>query len=105
MKEFSGGGVGEGKRSIEKDDYFFDKLSKWSDDKPNVTPVRGDWREVIPKDKAYDGILLDTWNNEEEKQHTINLFKTLKSHVKPGSIFVCATRNIFNKELYILLIY
>ena len=66
-----------------------------------LIPIKGDWIKDIPKDKVYDGILLDTWNNEEEKHHTINLFETLKSHIKPGSIFVCATRNIFDKKLYI----
>ena len=86
---------------IEKENYFFDKLTRWAKDKPNVTPIRGDWREVIPKDKTYDGILLDTWNNEEEKEYKISLFNILKSHTKTGTIFVCATTNIFDKELYI----
>tara|TARA_R110000824_G_scaffold377604_1_gene568930 strand:- start:1075 stop:1662 length:588 start_codon:yes stop_codon:yes gene_type:complete len=86
---------------IEKENYFFAQLTTWAKDKPNVIPIKGDWAEAIPPHKTYDAVLLDTWNNEEEKGQKINLFNTLKSHTKPGTIFVCATTNIFEKELYI----
>jgi len=84
---------------LEIDDYFFDKLKEWSIDKPNVKPIKGDWLTQIPEGKKYDGIFLDLWNCCEEYQ--LDLHKIIKKHSKSGTIFVCATVPIFDKELFI----
>jgi predicted O-methyltransferase YrrM len=49
---------------IEINDQIFERLLEWAKDKPNVIPIKGDWFNSIPKDKKYDGIMHDTW---EEK--------------------------------------
>ena len=87
---------------IEIDKYFFNKLYKWSKDKSNVIPIQGDWLTSIPKNKKYDGILLDlgiTPDGDEDRK--IKLFNLLKSHTKSGSILVCTTDKLFDKDLYI----
>ena len=84
---------------VERDDFFFDKLSQWASDKSDVNVIKGDWKSHIPKNKKYDGIFLDLWDCCEEWQEC--LYQTVKKHSKPGTIFVCATMPIFNKDLFI----
>ena len=48
---------------IEIHDQVFERLLKWAKDKPNVIPIKGDWFNSIPKDKKYDGIMFDTWDD------------------------------------------
>ena len=86
---------------IEKDEFFFKELLKWSKHKPNINAIKGDWITSIPNDKKYDGIFLDLWHKKEEYKYRETLFNTLQPHVKPGTIFVCAITNSFDEELYI----
>tara|TARA_R110000765_G_scaffold259988_2_gene360148 strand:- start:603 stop:1199 length:597 start_codon:yes stop_codon:yes gene_type:complete len=84
---------------LEIDGRFFEKLQQWAIDKPKVKPIKGDWLTHIPKGKKYDGIFLDLWDCCEEYQS--DLHQIIKKHSKPGTIFVCATAPVFNKELFI----
>tara|TARA_R110002012_G_scaffold237928_1_gene411703 strand:+ start:582 stop:1187 length:606 start_codon:yes stop_codon:yes gene_type:complete len=84
---------------IEIEDFFFEKLWPWAIGKPNVVVIQGDGLMDIPKDKKYDGIFLDFWDEGEE--FTQNLLNTIKKHSKVGTIFVCATMPIFDKDLFI----
>ena len=86
---------------IEKDEFFFNELLKWAKHKHNINTIKGDWITSIPKDKKYDGIFLDLWHKKEDYKYRETLFNTLQPHVKPGTIFVCATTNSFDEELYI----
>lgn len=86
---------------IERDDYFFGKLCKWASDKPKVKVVHGDWVKYIPKDKKYDGIFIDLWDEEEDYTRRKVLSDTLDNHTKTGTIFLCDTKKIFDKNLYI----
>ena len=49
---------------IEIHDEIFKHLLEWAKDKPNVIPIKGDWFDSIPKDKKYDGIMHDTWQEK-----------------------------------------
>ena len=84
---------------VERDDFFFDKLSQWAYDKSDVNIIKGDWVSHIPDNTKYDGIFLDLWDCCEEWRH--HLYHTIKKHSKPGTVFVCATMPIFDKELFI----
>tara|TARA_B100001094_G_scaffold220700_1_gene214749 strand:- start:622 stop:1221 length:600 start_codon:yes stop_codon:yes gene_type:complete len=86
---------------IERDDYFFKKLWEWSIDKPNVKVIHGDWVNDIPKDKKYDGIFFDLWNDSEDYSRRKKLCDLLDHHTKPGTVFLCATEKAFDKSLYI----
>lgn len=86
---------------IERDDYFFKKLWEWSIDKPNVKVIHGDWVNDIPKDKKYDGIFFDLWNDSEDYSRRKKLCDLLDYHTKPGTVFLCATEKAFDKSLYI----
>ena len=86
---------------IERDDYFFEKLWEWSVDKPNVKVIHGDWINDIPKNKKYDGIFFDLWNDSEDYNRQKKLCDLLDDHTKPGTVFLCATEKAFNKSLYI----
>jgi hypothetical protein len=86
---------------IERDKYYFDKLLKWSVNKPNVKVVYGDWVTDIPNDKKYKGIFFDLWNESEDYYRRVSLCNVLENHIKPGSVFLCATEKAFDKNLYI----
>ena len=86
---------------IERDDIFFNKLSKWTKNKPKVKAIHGDWISDIPIGKKYDGIFVDLWDNIEDYSRRMELFRMIENHTKPGTIFVCATENILDNELYI----
>lgn len=86
---------------IERDEVFFKKLDVWAKNKPKVKTIHGDWVNCIPKDKKYDGIFLDLWDNIEDYSRRMELFRMIENHTKPGTIFVCATENILDNELYI----
>ena len=86
---------------IERDDYFFNKLCKWASDKPNVIVIHGDWVNSIPKDKKYDGIFVDLWDEHEDYTRRKVLSDTLDNHTKTGTTFLCDTKKIFDKTLYI----
>ena len=86
---------------IEKDEFFFNELLRWSQNKNNITTIKGDWTTAIPIDKKYDGIFFDLWYKKEDYKYREMLFNTLKNHTKSVTIFVCATTNSFDKELYI----
>ena len=86
---------------IERDDYFFEKLWEWSVDKPNVKVIHGDWVNDIPKNKKYDGVFFDLWNDSEDYARQKKLCDLLDHHTKPGTVFLCATEKAFNKSLYI----
>jgi len=86
---------------IERDDIFFNKLSKWSKNKPNVQTIHGDWISDIPKYKKYDGIFVDLWNDMEDYSRRKDLCEMLERHAKRGTIFICATEKAFEKQLYL----
>ena len=86
---------------IERDDIFFNKLSKWTKNKPKVKAIHGDWISDIPIGKKYDGIFVDLWDNIEDYNRRIELSQVLENHAKPGTIFLCATEKAFDKQLYI----
>tara|TARA_R110002020_G_scaffold72952_2_gene187299 strand:+ start:1631 stop:2227 length:597 start_codon:yes stop_codon:yes gene_type:complete len=86
---------------IERDEYFFKKLCEWSHNKPNVKVVHGDGIKDIPTDKKYDGIFVDLWNSKEDYHLRKSLCNTLETHTNPGTVLICATDKVFNKELYI----
>jgi|TARA_R110000744_G_scaffold132432_2_gene240624 hypothetical protein len=86
---------------IERDDVFFDKLSQWAKNKPNVKTVHGDWISEIPIDKKYDGIFVDLWDNIEDYNRRVELSQILENHTKTGTLFICATEKAFDKQLYI----
>ena len=86
---------------IERDDYFFKKLGRWAYNKPNVKIIHGDWVKDIPKDKKYDGIFIDLWNDTEDSSRRKILCDLLDHHTKPGTVFLCATKKVFDKHLYL----
>jgi len=86
---------------IERDEIFFNKLSEWADNKHNVKTIHGDWISDIPRDKKYDGIFVDLWDNIEDYNRRIELSQILENHTKPNTIFLCATEKAFDKQLYI----
>ena len=86
---------------IERDDYFFKRLLSWALDKPKVKVVHGDWDRDIPKDKKYDGIFVDLWNDSEDYSRRKILCDILDNHTKPGTVLLCATEKAFDKKLYI----
>ena len=67
---------------IEIQDQVFDRLLEWAKDKPNVIPVKGDWFDSIPKNKKYDGIMHDTW--EEKNWH--HFLNKIKNNLNPKGI-------------------
>ena len=67
---------------IEIHDEVFEKLLLWAKDKPNVIPIKGSWVDSIPN-KQYDGVMLDTWKDNQTEEFK----KLLPKHVKPGTIF------------------
>jgi len=67
---------------IEIHDQIFKRLLNWAKDKPNVIPIKGDWFNSIPKDKKYDGIMHDTW---EDKNYD-NFISIAKKHLKSKGI-------------------
>ena len=67
---------------IEIHDEVFTKLLEWAKDKPNVIPIKGDWFDVIPKYKKYNGIMHDTWM--EENFH--HFFSKIQNSLKPKGI-------------------
>ena len=68
---------------IEINDQVFDKLLEWAKDKPNVIPIKGDWFEVLPKNKKYNGIMFDTYKDKHQQQ----IYKILPKYLKPKGIF------------------
>ena len=68
---------------IEIHDQIFQHLLKWAKDKPNVIPIKGDWFEVLPKNKKYDGIMFDTYKDKNQNQ----IYKILPQFLKPKGIF------------------
>lgn len=86
---------------IERDDIFFNKLTKWAKNKPKVKTIHGDWISDIPTDKKYDGIFVDLWDNIEDYTRRIELSQIIENHSKPGTIFLCANEKAFDKQLYI----
>jgi len=87
---------------LEIDDFFFNKLTKWAYTKPNVIPLKGDWLTNIPKNKKYDGIILDmSISPDNNKDRKMKLLSVLKSYTKAGTVLVCTTDMLFNKNLYI----
>ena len=67
---------------IEINDQIFERLLEWAKDKPNVIPIKGDWFNSIPKDKKYDGIMHDTWE-EKNWSHFLN---KIKNNLNPKGI-------------------
>tara|TARA_R110002110_G_scaffold61133_1_gene171840 strand:- start:36 stop:614 length:579 start_codon:yes stop_codon:yes gene_type:complete len=87
---------------LEIDDFFFNKLTKWVGKKPNTIAIKGDWLTSIPKNKKYDGIILDmSISPDNNKDRKTKLVSALKNHTKEGTILVCTTDMLFNKNLYI----
>jgi|TARA_R110000765_G_scaffold60450_1_gene116940 hypothetical protein len=86
---------------IERDDVFFNKLGEWAKNKSTVKTIHGDWISEIPTYKKYDGIFVDLWDNIEDYSRRVELHQIIENHTKPGTIFICATENAFDKELYI----
>jgi hypothetical protein len=87
---------------LEINDFFFDKLYTWSQTKDNVIPLKGDWLTDIPPNKKYDGIILDMGiSPDNNKDRKMKLLSILKSHTKAGTILVCTTDVLFNKNIYI----
>ena len=74
---------------IEMHDQIFEKLLEWAKDKPNVIPIKGDWFDSIPKNKKYDGIMHDTWN---EKNYNF-LYQIIPKLLNPKGIFTYYTPN------------
>ena len=72
---------------IEIHDEVYKRLLEWAKDKPNVIPIKGDWFNNIPKDKKYDGIMHDTWN---EKNYPY-LYQTIPKILNPKGIFTYYT--------------
>jgi spermidine synthase len=67
---------------IEINDQIFERLLEWAKDKPNIIPIKGDWFNSIPKDKKYDGIMHDTW--EEKNWH--HFLNKIKNNLNPKGI-------------------
>ncbi len=67
---------------IEINDQIFERLLEWAKDKPNVIPIKGDWFNSIPKDKKYDGIMHDTW--EEKNWH--HFLPNIENNLNPKGI-------------------
>ena len=67
---------------IEIHDEIFERLLKWAKDKPNVIPIKGDWFDSIPKNKKYDGIMHDTW--EEKNWH--HFLPNIENNLNPKGI-------------------
>jgi phospholipid N-methyltransferase len=86
---------------IEKEDYYFNKLCKWANNKPNVQVVHGDWINKIPKDVKYDGIFCDLWDDQEDYNRRKELCDLMDEHTKQGSVFVCVTKKALDKKRYI----
>jgi hypothetical protein len=68
---------------IEIHDEIFERLLEWAKDKPNVIPIKGDWFNNILKDKKYDGVMHDTWN---DINFTNYFFPTIKPFLKSKAI-------------------
>jgi hypothetical protein len=87
---------------IEIDCYFYDKLKKWSMNKPNVITVKGDWKNSIPEGKKYDGIIFDLSDSPDNDPNRKYLLKEIiNSHTKKGTKLVCSTDKLFDKEMYL----
>jgi hypothetical protein len=51
---------------IEINDDVYERLLIWTEDKPNVIPIKGDWADSIP-DKQYDAIFYDPYGDMKNK--------------------------------------
>ena len=51
---------------IEINDDVYERLLIWTEDKPNVIPIKGDWADSIP-DKKYDAIFYDPYGDMRNK--------------------------------------
>tara|TARA_R110000751_G_C13604191_1_gene462546 strand:+ start:37 stop:597 length:561 start_codon:yes stop_codon:yes gene_type:complete len=67
---------------IEINDEIFNRLLEWAKYKPNVIPIKGDWFNSIPKNKKYDGIMHDTWEDENYN----NFVSIAKNYIKSKGI-------------------
>jgi len=53
---------------IEINPQIYERALQWSNDKPNVEIIFGDWIDIIPTlDKKFDGIFMDTHNDDNYK--------------------------------------
>lgn len=68
---------------VEINDEIYDRLVAWAADKPNVIPVKGDWAEVTPTDRKYDGIFYDSYGDMFNKPDFPEL---VAKHCKVGTI-------------------
>lgn len=53
---------------IEIDEQVYQTALEWSEDKPNVTIIKGDWFDILPTlNTSYDGIYMDTYGDDFAK--------------------------------------
>lgn len=68
---------------IEVHPEMYTRALEWAKDKPNTKIIFGDWINVLPlKDKKFDGIFYDTYNDINQNK----ILDYLKSNCKPGTI-------------------
>jgi protein arginine N-methyltransferase 2 len=66
---------------VENHPQMIAKAKAWAEDKPNVTIVEGDWHDVKDSLLTYDGILYDTWADDNVDSFT----SILPGLTKPGA--------------------
>ena len=86
---------------IERDDYFFEKLWEWSVDKPNVKVIHGDWINDIPKNKKYDGIFFDLWNDSEDYNRQKKVMGPIRRPHQTRDCFLMCYRKQLLIKVYI----
>jgi hypothetical protein len=68
---------------IENHPQILKKVHLWSQDKPNVKIIEGDWVEVLDKLEKYDGIFFDTYGDLNYKHFgkVVNSLVKSNAHV------------------------
>ena len=61
---------------VEVHPQVIEKLKAWAKDKTNVTIIEGDWFDIKDSLSTYDGILFDTWSDDNRSEF-VNLLPSL----------------------------
>lgn len=80
---------------IELHPQVITRLKKWSEDKPNVIVVEGDWRDQIHKLPKYDGVFFDNYSTGFRKFGQI-----VGNHTKKGAKVTFWNNNPRAGEIY-----
>ena len=67
---------------VEIHPQVIEKLKVWAQNKSNVTIIEGDWFDIKESLATYDGILFDTWNDNNRNEFVNSLSSLVKANCK-----------------------